>query len=250
MLSGKKPLSQPEDLPEISASHGETMQDSLGDDGLASLAGSPSESAIGSQIQIPRALSTSSNLKDYFSVDEEPRVAYTDAECLDIARLLRENRKAAWAAIPRIYIILRTIRQLSAIEDFIDAGIDDFWLPMSEKALRTVLSSTFHSQFLETQRMILTKGFKLERGIGAQRHASFDRNEALPFRVLDKLGAGGYGTVHKIQSISSGELYARKAFRRVTKGDGHDFVNELQIMKKINHLHCVRIVRLPLPLLI
>lgn len=233
------------------------MGDSLRDDGLAnypgnankaSLVDSLSESAIGPQVKIPRALPTSSSLKDYFSVDEEPRVAYTDAECLDIARLLRENRKAAWAAIPRIYIILRTIRQLSVIEDFLDAGIDDFWLPMSEKTLRTVLPSTFHSQFLETQCMILTKGFQLERGIGAQRHASFDRNEALPFRVLDKLGAGGYGIVHKIESISSGELYARKAFRRVTKDDGHKFVNELQIMKKINHLHCVRIVRLPLPL--
>ena len=224
------------------------MEDNLRDDGPVSPVGSPSESAIGSQIQSPRAFSTSSSLKDYFSVDEEPRVAYTDAECLDIARLLRENRKAAWAAIPRIYIILRTIRQLSVIEDFIDAGIDDFWLPVSEKALRTVLPSTFHSQFLETQRMVLTKGFNLERGIGAQRHASFDRNETLPFRVLNKLGAGGYGIVHKIESVSSGEVYARKAFRRVTKDDGREFVNELQVMKKINHLHCIRIVRLPLPL--
>ncbi|KAF2650026.1 kinase-like protein [Lophiostoma macrostomum CBS 122681] len=199
----------------------------------------PSHAARESDSPIRRASRT---LKDYFVVDEEPRVVYTDAECLEIARLLRANGKETWATIPRIYIVLRTIRQLSVIESFLDAGIDDFWLPMSEKALRAALASNLHSQFLDTQRMVLTKGFRLERGIGSQRHASFERHEPLPFRILNKLGAGGYGTVHKIESVSSGEFYARKAFRRLTTNDGRDFVNELQITKKINHLHCVRIV--------
>jgi serine/threonine protein kinase len=101
------------------------------------------------------------------------------------------------------------------------------------------------AQFLDTQELVFTKGFRLESD-GEKPHAHFGTNETLPFKVQEPLGQGAYAQVHKIVSMTSQRTYARKMFRRGnTKFDKHEmrsFMTELQILKRLHHHHCVELV--------
>jgi serine/threonine protein kinase len=150
----------------------------------------------------------------------------------------------SWSLVPRIYIVLRILGQLQTLDGFIDQGINDLWFPFSASSLPKVLSLSFHDRFLETQQLVLTKAIDLENS--SKGHAHFTRDEEFPYEVRGKLGEGGFGYVDRIYSPLSGREFARKRFRRgkwIRKSDLQSFVNELQNMRRIHHIHCVELVR-------
>lgn len=145
--------------------------------------------------------------------------------------------------------MLRIIEQLQVLDNFINEGITDEWFPFAPKKLPKALSSSMQAQFLDIQKVVYTKGLDLESG-GEKRHAHFDRNEILPFRVQEALGEGAHGKVHKIVSLISRRTYARKEFRRGNtrniKKEIESFLRELQILKRLHHHHCAELVSLQL----
>lgn len=187
------------------------------------------------------------SLADYFAVEEEPRTSYNDAECADIARLLKDTDREAWSQVPRIYTVLRNIGQLQAITGFLDLGMNDLWLPFQISQLPKSLPSFYREKFIQSQSMVLTKAIDLENP-NSRKHTHFRQGEPFPFEVVEKLGHGGFASVDKVYSPLSRRTYARKRFRRAkgsTPKEAQNFMTELQNMKRINHQHCVELVCLP-----
>jgi hypothetical protein len=183
-------------------------------------------------------------LEEYFPSGDAPRL-YSDFDLQNISKLLKSGGRHSWSEVPRIYTVLRIIGELQAIELFLDQGITDIWFPFSFASLPKALGSTFQGNFLDAQRVVLTKGLDFEKDENRE-HAHFGRGDALPFKVENELGAGNYSQVHKITSLISMRAYARKQFRRGngprSEAEIKNFKTELQILKKIHHHHCVELV--------
>src|SRR5438552_11308657 len=82
---------------------------------------------------------------------DQPQAGYSDTHILEISSLLRNSEHPSWSQVPRIYVVLRTIGQLQLLDEFIDQGITDIWLPFSVESLPTKLSPSARIQFLECQ---------------------------------------------------------------------------------------------------
>lgn len=175
---------------------------------------------------------------------------FSDAEIEEIAAHLRNTDHEAWSRIPRIYAVLRLIGHEELIDSFLQMERTDIWFPFSDTTLPPAVTRVCRSRFLETQDVVLSKFFRLEKGIGPgkeeseKEHAHFSQEESLPFRVVANLGAGAHGVVDKVVSTVSDREYARKLFRKpdIGKREVRTFVNELKILKRISHEHCVELV--------
>ena len=181
-------------------------------------------------------------LSDYFNMTETHRV-FTDIDCQTISNILQKSGKVSWSVAPRIYIILRKLGQLQLLDAFLDQGISDLWLPFTTASLPQCLSLAYHNEFLKLQPLVLTKALDLENG--NRRHAHFTRDDPFPFESKGTLGQGGFGFVDKISSPLSGREFARKRFRRardLRKAELQSFMNELKILKRLHHNHCVELV--------
>lgn len=187
-----------------------------------------------------------SKLAGFFVAADEPRTRYSDADIHSISRCLKELQRHAWSEAPRLYTVLRTIDQLQILDAILEEGISDFWLPFSAASVPKSLSPSLRTKFLDTQALVLTKAVDLEKN-GTKTHAHFGREDTFPFEVREKLGSGGYATVDKLFSPFSRREFARKRFRR-GKGESKDeigsFKNELQVLKRIQHHHCIELVSL------
>jgi len=187
-------------------------------------------------------ISSNSKLGDYFSPTKYPRTKFTDDQCQDISRLISEIGKVGWSSLPRLYIILRTIDQLQVLDAFIDEGINDFCLPLTISSLPRALGVAYHQEFLETQPLVLSKALDLEKN--TKGHVYFTGDDHFPFEAKGNLGEGGFGSVDRILSSLSGREFARKRFRRrdLRKTGLESFMNEVKILKRLYHIHCVELV--------
>jgi hypothetical protein len=78
-----------------------------------------------------------------------------------------------------------------------------------------------------------------------RKHVHFAQDEPLPFDVIAKLGAGAHAHVDKVVSTVSHREFARKLFwrhRGVDKDAIKSFLVELQVLKRVQHYHCVELV--------
>lgn len=175
---------------------------------------------------------------------------YSDAEVEEIAVYLRDTGHEDWSFAPRIYAVLRLIGHVELIDSFLDLERTDIWFPFSDSTLPLAVTRLCRSQFLKTQDVVLSKFFRLEKAIDSgnqvleREHAHYGQGEPLPFRVIANLGGGAHGVVDKVVSTISDREYARKLFRKpgIGKREVMTFVNELQILRKISHEHCVELV--------
>jgi serine/threonine protein kinase len=90
----------------------------------------------------------------------------------------------------------------------------------------------------------LSKALNFEKD-AERRHVHFTLNDSLPFRVIGKLGVGAHAHVDKVISTTSHREFARKLFRRhrtVDKEAIKTFLVELDVLKKLQHNHCVELV--------
>jgi Protein kinase domain len=174
------------------------------------------------------------------------QASYSDKEIQQISDLLRTLGRQSWSTVPRIYIILRLINELPLLDVFIDQGITDIWFPFTERTLPDVLSPSTQTQFLERQSIVFTKALDLENE-EHRKHVYFGSGEPIPFEAKELLGRGAYGTVDKVVSLLSHREYARKAFKRGrnfsrAKEDIRSFLTEIQVLKRVQHRHCVELV--------
>jgi len=220
------------------------------DDTLLSPEPSPPSSFVTESVPLSRQrtttpLSIEGRLRAFF-LETAPRDKYTDQDLQDISMLLRNMGHESWGSVPRIYTVLRRIDELQLIDTFIELGITDFWFPFSQTSLPDKLPPSVRSRFVDAQSAVFTIALELEKG-SERRHATFGPGETLPFEVVGYLGKGGYGSVEKVVSLLSHKEYARKNFRRKKifsrqRDDIKGFKNELSILKRVDHTHCVELV--------
>src|SRR6187402_3340139 len=71
---------------------------------------------------------------------------------------LLEDGREQWSRNPRLYLVLRDMNELQLMDELIEAGIDDTWLPIkSESTLDTILPPLLHSRFILAQRRICVR---------------------------------------------------------------------------------------------
>lgn len=188
------------------------------------------------------------HLADFFPDQGEPRTAYSDLEIHEISRCLKFADQHEWSDAPRLYIVLRTIGQLPVLDILLGEGINDLWFPFTPASVPKLLSPDLRLLFLDAQQLVLTKAVDLETG--SKRHTHFGKDDAFPFEIRGKLGRGGATNVDKIYNPLSHREFARKRFRRgrgQSKGEIDNFKNELQVLKRIQHDHCIKLVSRPHP---
>jgi hypothetical protein len=197
----------------------------------------------------PNGLNSSTAALGDFFPREFPRTSFSDVTIQEISLLLKQI-DSDWSTVPRLYIVLRLINRTDLLNDFLSFGFTDHWFPISRGALPRKYRSTILPEILAVQNVILTKSIELERG-GDGVHGHFEEGEPLPFTPVKKLGGGGYGEVHEVLSTISNKRYARKRIRRKTVfGQGltatsegmKQFLEEMNIMKRLSHHHIVRYV--------
>ena len=100
-------------------------------------------------------------------------------------------KQKEWALRPRIFTILRNIRCLDFMPDFVALRQMDDMLPFNEHELPTSLG---HSKgaFLAAQAYCLTDAVELEKG-DKGKHVQFSKDGDLHFIHISQLGSGGFG---------------------------------------------------------
>ncbi|KAJ4356688.1 uncharacterized protein N0V89_004724 [Didymosphaeria variabile] len=105
------------------------------------------------------------------------------------------------------------------------------------------MSPRIRSQFIDAQRLVLTKALNVEKG----KHCHFRSEDDIPLQRIAELGKGGFSYVDQVRSTISYNEYARKLISRgrtfpkdqkVLK----EFERELGTLKKLSHLHIVKLV--------
>jgi hypothetical protein len=186
------------------------------------------------------------HLSQFFPAGSPSRAPFSDSDISRVSMLLK-HMNLRWAKCPRTYIVLRTIDCLDHLDDFIDLGFSDHWLPVTERSLPQRLRPSLRTAFVNTQDMVLTKSMDLERGEDGQ-HCYFQRNDGLPFETICVLGSGGFGQVDKVLSLISFREYAVKRVPRKsvfgTRGSENvkSLVVEIEILKRLKHRHVVEFV--------
>ena len=98
---------------------------------------------------------------------------------------------------------------------------------------------------MKAQSRVLTKALDLERATSKHRH--FSDPEAILLRKVAELGKGGYSSVYRVLNTVSYREYGRK---RIPRGRNfrrdrtvlEDFERELSTLKKLLHMHIVKLV--------
>jgi molecular chaperone DnaK (HSP70) len=191
-----------------------------------------------------KPLSTDLGINSIFTKQLAGGTVLTDTELLQISTYLRNTGQLSWSTVPRLYVVLRLLDQLEMIDIFIQQGITDIWFPFSLTSLPSILSPTTQARFLDQQGIVLSKSLLFEAS-PERKHAHFAQDDPLPFQVVGKLGSGAHGQVDKVMSTVSHREYARKKFRRrrgTSKEAIKSFLVELQVLKRVQHAHCIELV--------
>ena len=187
----------------------------------------------------------SDSLEDLFARARGPTPEpFTDAQFERVSTFLQNTGNAPWGHVPRLYTVLRLIDQVDTMGLFLAQGMNDIWFPFTNATLPPAMALSTQVKFLESQAVVLSKGFKLESDPD-RRHVNFSGQDALPFDVVGRLGRGAHGSVNKVVSTISYRQYAQKVFRKgrgLRREDIKSFITELGILKRVQHKHCVELV--------
>ncbi|KAF2830325.1 hypothetical protein CC86DRAFT_159963 [Ophiobolus disseminans] len=174
------------------------------------------------------------------------QTAFSENDIRDISEVLRRYEKLTWSKIPRIYITLRLIDRLAAIDIFLSATITDVSFPFSQRILPEALKGQdARSDFLEKQTGKLSKALNLKKEDSRHRHLASPADT--PFEKIAELGKGAHGYVDQVRSNVSYREYARnliprgRTFRK-DKAVLRDFERELATLKKLSHPHIVELI--------
>lgn len=154
----------------------------------------------------------------YFLPNGKPRTEkFSESDLQHITILLScpsLKWRNTWSQAPRIYCVLRLIGLEFNMDRFIAEGINsDIWFPFTTRSLPSCLGPGEKQRFLDFQHMVDTDVLYLEKNSKSEKqckHVHFRYEEDVPFIQIARLGRGGFGVVHKVQSKISHKFYARK----------------------------------------
>jgi hypothetical protein len=189
---------------------------------------------------------------------DDQEFQYSEEEIHQIASDLSRNGKKFWSENPRLYVILRDMDEIPWIsllqlpDIFIEKEIDDTWLPIRPReALDCLLPPLARPHFLRAQYRVCSPPSDFQPGFRST-HGHFYSKDSSPFIVTRSIGSGHIGDVEEIWSPVDGKSYARKTFRRhlghLTTARKHtqSFRRELQALRRVDHIHCVKFVGNPI----
>ncbi|KAH7118945.1 kinase-like domain-containing protein, partial [Dendryphion nanum] len=171
---------------------------------------------------------------------------YTTSDIIKISTILG-RLNSHWKRVPRMYIVLRSIDHLPLLDDLITAGLSDYLFPMTERHLCNHMQTSVREEFLKAQSRVLTKSLSLELGKEGH-HCIFSHEDSVPFETQAKLGAGSFGEVDRVLNLITWKEFARKrvsrslAFRGRRKEDVKHYITEIEILKRLQHVHIVRYI--------
>lgn len=180
--------------------------------------------------------------------DFEPRT-FAEKDIREISAILERAGKPEWCRVPRLYIVLRLINKLDAIDSFVQQGVSDTWFPFDQRSLPERLHGhSDRASFLETQKVVCnTKALNLERTHAG--HGHFPDPTEIPLRKVGDLGKGSSGFVERVVSTVTHREYALKRIRRGAtfrkdKQVLRDFENELSNLKTLSrgHIHIIEVM--------
>ncbi|KAH7410456.1 hypothetical protein DE146DRAFT_628961 [Phaeosphaeria sp. MPI-PUGE-AT-0046c] len=180
--------------------------------------------------------------------DVEPR-NFAERDIREISTILERAGKPAWGRVPRLYIVLRLIDKLDAIDSFVQQGVSDTWFPFDQRSLPERLHGhSDRANFLQKQKIVCnTKALNLERTHAG--HGHFTDPAEVPLRKVGDLGKGSSGFVERVVSTISHREYALKRIRRGAtfrkdKQVLRDFENELSNLKTLSrgHIHIIEVM--------
>jgi len=168
----------------------------------------------------------------------------TDAQILQISSMLK-HADPPYSKVPRTYVVLRQMECLHLIDEVLSRGFSDFHFPATASNVPPCLSPRQRTAFLKTQGFVLTSSLELEHG----GHHYFQDDETVPFQRLTILGAGGFGEVDKVLSLTTFKEYARKRVPRsmifANKRQAEmvtQLVAEITVLKRLKHHHVVDLI--------
>lgn len=188
-------------------------------------------------------------LESLFPSNGESRLEpYTDLDFERISTHLQNTGHVTWGRSPRLYTVLRLIDRIDLMPHFLTNDtnhMSDFLFPFSTEDFPAAITPTVQHQFLRQQGLVHEKSKAVQLENGGQKHATFSKDDPLPFKVVAKLGRGAHGSVEKVMSTLSQTEYARKVFRKargLRSNEIRSFRNEMNTLKKVRHKHLVRLV--------
>ncbi|CAN9208702.1 unnamed protein product [Alternaria alternata] len=172
---------------------------------------------------------------------------YNDETILGVGELLAILGKHDWSLRPRLYLVLRMINEVRAMNMLIIEGFKDIHFPFTEVDLTSSLKSAASRQsFLRQQRYVLSsRSVDLVQG---GRHHHLDKGADSYFVTKEQLGKGGFSIVHRVQSRIDLMEYALKRIDRRSGTFSKDrkkllsFENEVHNLKRLSHHHLVKLL--------
>ena len=125
----------------------------------------------------------------------------------------------------KICLILNGMQQASLLDNFIDGGIVDSDLPLSQSRLDSILKG---SKGIYTQVFLAEQYRAIPRHWPEGGHIDFFEAEPLPLVYRREYARGSFGSISKVQDVFSKEVYALKQQNMVS--------NELLNNNARNHL--------------
>jgi serine/threonine protein kinase len=150
---------------------------------------------------------------------------------------------------PKLDQIWSVLQDQAARNTFGAHGISDLWLPIPKKTVRRLLADSKKEKvFLTAQNSILENTITIADGHITRQptHFSIADDEEL-VREIKVLGEGAYGTVEEV-NVTTSKGIIRCARKRIGRPNSLKdqkailtaFARELNVMRQIQHRHCVR----------
>ena len=90
--------------------------------------------------------------------------------------LLKGSARITWAERPRMYIVLRMIGRVDAMNSFVEQNLRDIHFPYTQERLpRSLTNMSDRLKFVDAQSLVLTQAKNIEDVEGG-RHSHFGKN--------------------------------------------------------------------------
>ncbi|KAJ4297490.1 hypothetical protein N0V90_005382 [Kalmusia sp. IMI 367209] len=173
--------------------------------------------------------------------------AFSDDVIDNLANLLSAVGKHNWSERPRTYLVLRLISEVTLMDNFVLEGFKDVHLPYKQSTLPNFVNGAgVRSNFLQHQNHVLNQESTNLVVKGAS-HQYLKHSVDNSFKVISKLGSGGFSVVDHVRSKLTLQEYARKRIDRggiFTKNPQalKAFENEVHNLKRLKHPHLVELI--------
>lgn len=189
----------------------------------------------------PEKDSTELRALDVYFPETPKRKSFSDLEA--ICRILDLNGYAKWASQPRLYCIFRVLGLLHRLNNVLDGGATDIWLPTGPEKFESMcnLDSQEMGNFSTAQDLVLAKRLPSVESWPFRSHVPCDDCGESSISSVSILGHGAYGMVDAVQDHSTAKVVARKRILfgrgRMGKRIFENICTELDVLKRLYHRH-------------